>query len=243
MIQAIALDDERPALDVLEVFSSQIDGLNLSRTFTRTSEARTYLAANPVDLIFLDINMPTESGVDFFRRFAHATPSYSPMVIFTTAYTEYAVESYDLQAVDYLLKPFTFERFSQAVEKARKRQHLLRRPEGGSPGEGAYLIFRVDYGLVKIAVADIFFIEGLDNYLKIHLREGHPVVVRLTMKVMMEKLPANGFIRVHRSYIVALDQVKSVRGKLITLGAGEEEIPLSSTYEAGFFAVFTGNIP
>lgn len=242
MIKAIALDDELPALDVIEAFCSQIDAIDLRKTFTRTGEARYYLEENPVDLLFLDINMPAESGISFYKSMSPLLRSQQTMVIFTTAYSEFAVESYDLQAVDYLLKPFTFSRFLQAVHKASEQHKFLhqsdpsQQPRNGEPAASAYLFFRVDYGLMKVAVADILFIEGLDNYLKIHLAGQKPLVVRLTMKAMLEKLPPTRFVRVHRSYIVSLDKVQTVRNKLITID--EEEIPIGNSYEEGFFRLF-----
>ncbi|MCK8495065.1 LytTR family DNA-binding domain-containing protein [Spirosoma sp. RP8] len=232
-MKAIALDDERPALDVIEAFCSRIDTVDLVKTFTRTGEARLYLEANPVDLIFLDINMPKESGLDFFKSITQQT-----LVIFTTAYSEYALESYEVEAVDYLLKPYTYDRFFKATQRAQARWRTLQQNQdmnNQGPGQ-AHLFFRADYGLVKVTVADIVFVEGLDNYLKIHLKEGHPLVLRLTMKAMLEKLPANKFIRVHRSFIVAIDKIQSIRGRMILIG--EEEIPVGSSYEKDFFSLF-----
>ncbi len=230
MISAIALDDERPALDVVEAFSSQIDFIDLRRTFISTREARYYLEEHPVDLLFSDINMPTQSGIEFYKSIPQKT-----MVIFTTAYADYAVEGFTLRAIDYLLKPFTYERFLQATRKAHEQYQFIHQLAQPQP---LPLVFRVDYGLVTVSVADILFIEGLDNYLKIHLRGQKPVVVRLTMKAMLEKLPPKGFARVHRSFIVALDKITSVRNKLISIG--EEEIPLGSTYEEDFLRAFQG---
>ncbi|WP_221392147.1 LytTR family DNA-binding domain-containing protein [Dyadobacter sp. NIV53] len=232
MIKAIALDDERPALDIIEAFCSRLESINLAKTFIRTGEARLYMDDNPVDLIFLDINMPRESGLEFSRSIAQQT-----LVIFTTAYSEFAVESYEVQAVDYLLKPFTFQRFELAVQRAQKQLQALRKnPVSNQNEETAHIFLRVDYGLVKITLADILFIEGLDNYLKIHLRESRPLVVRLTIKAMLEKLPELNFVRVHRSYIVAIDKIQGVRNKMIHVG--EEEIPVGSSYEKDFFSRF-----
>jgi len=232
-MKAIALDDERPALDIIEAFCLRIDAVDLVKTFTRTGEARLYLEANPIDLIFLDINMPRESGLEFFRSIAQQT-----LVVFTTAYSEFALESYEVEAVDYLLKPYTFDRFEKAVQRALVRWRTLRQTIGDMPegSEPAQLFFRVDYGLVKVTVADILFVEGLDNYLKIHLREGQPLVVRLTMKAMLDKLPTASFIRVHRSYIVAFDKIQAIRNKMILLD--DEEIPIGNSYEKEFFGHF-----
>ena len=233
MMTAIALDDEFPALDVIQAFCSRVDGIELVKTFTRTAEARLYLESHPVDLVFLDINMPRESGLDFARSVPPQT-----LVIFTTAYSEFAAESYEVEAVDYLLKPFTPERFTKAVQRARTRWLTLRQPASDRPdgAEPAHLYFRVDYGLVKITVADILFVEGLDNYLKIHRSTGHPLVVRLTMKAMLDKLPTAGFVRVHRSFIVALDKIEAIRSKMIVIG--DDELPIGSSYEKEFFSRF-----
>jgi two-component system LytT family response regulator len=230
-MKAIALDDERPALDVIEAFCHRIDVVDLVKTFTRTGEARLYLETNPVDLIFLDINMPKESGLAFFKSITQQT-----LVVFTTAYSEYALESYDVEAVDYLLKPYTFDRFSKAMQRAHARWRVLQQTDSLEETEPKQLFFRADYGLVKVTVSEIIFIEGLDNYLKIHLLDSPPLVLRLTMKAMLDKLPATKFIRVHRSFIVAVDKIQSIRGRMILIG--EEEIPIGSSYEKDFFSLF-----
>lgn len=231
MLTAIALDDEKPALEVIEAFCNRIDFINLQKTFSKTAEAHRFLAEFPVDLLFLDINMPAQTGVDFARSIVgNAT---SAMVIFTTAHSEYAVESYELNAVDYLLKPFTFERFEQAVQKANDYYRLLHQSDQTTHTQ---LVLRADYSLVNVTVADILFVEGLDNYLKIHLVNRKLVIVRLTMKALLDKLPAREFVRVHRSYIVPIGKIQSVRNKLITIG--DNEIPLGSRYEGDFYAVF-----
>jgi DNA-binding LytR/AlgR family response regulator len=233
MITAIALDDEWPALDILQAFCDRIDGIKLVKTFTRTGEAKQYLERNPVDLIFLDINMPAESGL----AFARVVPS-STLVVFTTAYSEFAADSYEIDAVDYLLKPFSFERFTNSLQRVQTRRQTLYSVTDETPGntEPTYLYVRVDYGLVKIPVADIRFVEGLDNYLKIHRLTDKPVVVRSTMKAMLGKLPMGQFVRVHRSYIVAFDKIRGVRNKTVLMG--DVEIPIGSSYETGFFSRF-----
>jgi DNA-binding LytR/AlgR family response regulator len=225
MIKAIAVDDEPPALEILENYCRRTEKVELMKVFTSTSRALEYLEQFSADLIFLDINMPSISGVEFARRI----PQQS-MVIFTTSYTEYAVESYSLNAVDYLLKPYTFARFQQAIEKAEAVQRFQQNERQ------QYLILRVDYSLIRIALPDILFIEGLDNYLKVHVRNQSPIVVRMTMKALQEKLPDNEFVRVHRSYIVAIGKISSIRNKMIFVG--EEEIPLGTSHEKAFYALF-----
>jgi len=232
MLKAIAVDDEPPALEIIESYCQRSENVELLKTFTGTAKALEYLENFPVDLIFLDINMPTMSGLEFYKRIAH-----SAMVIFTTSYSEYAVESYNLNAIDYLLKPYTFSRWQKAVEKAIK-VHQFERQSGQ---EQQHLTLRVDYSLVRVALADVLFIEGLDNYLKIHIHNQDPLVVRMTMKNIQDKLPEKDFVRVHRSYIVALRKIDAVRNKVIRIGAAE--VPLGSSYEKSFLSVFEGYHP
>lgn len=222
MIRAIAIDDELPALKVIENFSGKLDFIRLEKTFLRPGEALQYLEKDPVDLLFLDINMPSITGIDFYRSI-HT----SILVIFTTAYAEYAVEGFNLRAVDYLLKPFTYERFFEAV--TRVRDIIDRRP--AAPRD--FLFLRIDYSLVKLAVADIHFIEGMDDYLRINLHGGQPLLVRMTMKAMLAQLPPGQFIRVHRSYIISIAAIQNIRNKVIYLQG--HEIPLGASYEKDFF--------
>jgi DNA-binding LytR/AlgR family response regulator len=224
MIRTIALDDEPPALNVLQTFCDKVETIVLEKTFTGTGDALKYLEQFPVDLLFLDINMPALSGIDFYKSIPQKI-----MVIFTTAYSEYAVESYNLNAIDYLLKPFTFLRFQQAIDKADKYLRLEQPKD---------LVLRVDYGLVKLVLTDILFIEAYDNYLKIHVLNLKPTIVRMTMKTLLCSLPGDLFIRVHRSYIVSLNHIEHVRNKVISVAG--QKIPLGSSYEEGFFQFFKG---
>lgn len=225
MIKAIALDDELPALQVIRNFCDQVEYVDLVKTFHQPGEALRYIQQYPVELLFLDIQMPAISGIDFYK----SLPQQS-MVIFTTAYSEYAVEGFNVNAVDYLLKPFSFERFTQAVQKARDYYKFQQQTDNSA------LFIRVDYSLLKIDTQDILYIEALDDYLKIHLHNQKPVIARMTMKTMQEKLPAS-FVRVHRSYIVPLQRVEHVRNKTIQLG--NAQIPIGSNYEEQFFKLFS----
>ena len=222
MIKVIAVDDEPLALDIVETYCKSFDFLQFDKGFTKTSAALQYLEKNPVDLLFLDINMPAMSGIDFFKSLQH-----KPMLIFTTAYSVYALESYDLGAIDYLLKPFNAARFEKAVLRANETHNLINNVP--TADNAKHLMLKADYGLIKVKLADILFIEGLDNYLKIHLDSQSPVVVRLTMKVLVEMLQENEFVRVHRSYIVAVNRIESVKQKIIIIAG--EEIPVSKYYE------------
>jgi DNA-binding LytR/AlgR family response regulator len=228
MIKAIAIDDEPPALKVIESFCSHAENLELQKTFTSPNEALKYLRKFPVDLIFLDINMPSITGIDFYKSLERET-----MVIFTTAYSEYAVEGFNLNAVDYLLKPFTLERFQQAIKKAQD-YYSYSRQLPGTVNQSLYI--RADYSLIKINFSEIVLIESLDDYLKIYLTNDKIIVARMTMKSMVEKLPVIDFIRVHRSFIVPFNKISHVRNKIITIS--NKEIPIGGNYEEAFFRVF-----
>ncbi len=227
MIRAIALDDEPLALKVIESFCERIGYILLEKTFTKTSEAQKYLRKQPVDLIFLDIQMPNQNGIDFYGLIEQNT-----MVIFTTAFSQYAVEGFNVSATDYLLKPFSFDRFLTAVEKAKSQYEIKNQVQNA---EQNYLFIRADYSLNKILISDILFIEGLDDYLKIHISNKKTIVARMTMKVILEKLPISEFARVHRSFIVPVSKIDKIRNKIIYIG--EEEIPLSATYENAFMSL------
>jgi DNA-binding LytR/AlgR family response regulator len=228
MITAIAIDDEPLALDIISTFCKKIDFIQLNKTFTETGEAFAYLEENPVDLLFLDINMPFLSGIDFYKKVSKNT-----MVIFTTAYSKYAVEGFNLNAADYLLKPFDFSRFQQAVEKAREYNNYVNAKE---KTEQQFLFVRLDYSLVKIVIADILYVEGLDNYIKIHFVNEKPLLIRMSMKAIMEKLPESEFIRVHRSFIIPIAKATSIRNKIIYIK--DKEIPVGTNYLETVMALF-----
>lgn len=233
MIKVIAVDDEPPALDIVEEFCNRMsDMVQLEGKFSKISEASAWLGANSVDLILLDINMPKIMGIDFYKSLA-----IKPMAIFLTSYSEYAVESYNVNAVDYLMKPFTFQRFQQAIEKAiahKRAQEHERKAD-------RTITLKLDYGIVNVPLADIQFIQGLDNYMKIHLDKQKPLTIRTTMKTLQDLLPEDEFVRVHRSYIVALARIESVRKKIITIAG--EEIPVGVSYEENFNTLFNKKNP
>lgn len=228
MIKAIAIDDEPLALNVIEAFCKDLDFVDLQKTFTKPHDGLKYLKKFSVDLLFLDINMPPISGIELYKSIQQET-----MVIFTTAHGEYAVESYELNAIDFLLKPFEKERFNKAVNRAKEFYNYRTQKE---EIRNQFLFVRADYSLIKIAIADILFIEGFDDYIKIILPEKKPIVTRMTMKNILEKLPAKEFIRVHRSFIIPFSKIKYVRNKTISISG--VEIPIGSSYEVDFFKVF-----
>lgn len=229
MIKAIAIDDEPLPLEILEAYCGNVSFLKLEKTFTQTSEGKKYLQKHPIDLIFLDIHMPAISGIDFYKDIEQ-----DMMVIFTTAHSEYAIEGFNLSAVDYLLKPYSQERFEVAVNKAHEYYNFLNQKESR---EQKHIFIRAEYSLVKIATADIFFIEGLADYLKIHLQNGKTILTRMTMKTMLSKLSPKEFIRVHRSYIIPFKLITGVRNKIVSLGPNQE-IPIGASFEEAFFTEF-----
>ena len=219
MIKAIAIDDEPLALKIIAHFCDEIDFMQLEKTFTKPSEAIKYLKKFPVDLLFLDIQMPSKNGLDFYKMLEQET-----MVIFTTAYSEYAVEGFNVNAVDYLLKPFSFERFQTAVQKAQNEQNFRQ-----SSSVQTQLLIRADYKLNKIDFDDILLIEGLDDYIQIHLKDKTKIVARLSMKNILEKLPTSLFVRVHRSYIIPVKKIKFIQNKNIQIE--DFIIPVGDTYK------------
>lgn len=219
MIKAIAIDDEPLALKIIEHFCKQTDFIELDKTFTKTDEALKHLKKFPVDLLFLDIQMPGKNGIDFYRQL-----DADVMVIFTTAFSEYAVEGFNINALDYLLKPFSHERFLQAAEKAKKEMLSKK-----NTLDHTHLLIRADYKLNRIEFDDIMLIEGLDDYIRIHLKNKTTITARLSMKNILEKLPAALFIRVHRSYIVPVKKVKSFYNKTIQIE--DFVIPIGDTYK------------
>lgn len=218
MIKALAIDDEPLALSVIESFCDQLDYIDLQKTFTKPNEALKHLKKFPVDLLFLDIHMPSLTGIDFYKQIEQNT-----VVIFCTAHSQYAVEGFNLNALDYLLKPFTFERFQQATEKAKDyfSQNETQKSQ--------HIFIRADYSLQKINLEDILYIEALDDYLKIYLHQQKTIVARMTMKAILEKLPSTDFIRVHRSFIVPIKKVESIRNK--TLQILDKKIPVGNSYD------------
>lgn len=228
MIKAIAVDDEIPALKIIENFCSNTDLIDLQKTFNKPAEALKYLRKFPVDLLFLDIQMPSLNGMELYKSLEQKV-----MVIFTTAYSDYAVEGFSLNAVDYLLKPFTVERFTQAMEKANDFYLFQNKKEKTTQ---SYIFIRADYSLVKISLHDIIYIEGKDDYLKINFQNQKPIVARMTMKSMLLQLPEIQFMRIHKSYIISLKHVVNIRNKIVYMPGAE--IPLGSSYEESLLRFF-----
>lgn len=228
MLKAIAIDDEPLPLELLQKFCSKTDFVSLEKTFTNISEAQKYLSEFSVDLLFLDIHMPKVSGIELYKSLKQEV-----MVIFTTAYSEYAIEGFNLNATDYLLKPFSYERFLTAVSKANdyyNYQHNKKNPDIQN------IYVRSNYQLHKVSFKNILLIESFADYLDIHLTDKSKLTVRMPLKNIMEKLPPNNFVRVHRSFIVAINHVEKVQqNKLFIAG---REIPIGTNYKDSFFSKF-----
>jgi len=233
MIKAIALDDEPLALKIIENFCNESEHIQLEKIFSKPNDALKYINNFPVDLIFLDIQMPSISGIDFFKSIEKEI-----MVIFTTAFSEYAVEGFNLNAVDFLLKPFTLERFQQAVGKAHEFYTYTNSTE---KTKQPYIFIRADYSLVKIKLTDIIYLEGLNDYVKFHLEGQKPVVARITLKNLSERLSSSDFIRVHRSYILPLTRISHIRNRMIFIHAEDKmiELPIGRSYEDDVHKMFS----
>jgi len=219
MMNCVAIDDEPLALEVLKKYISKIPELNLVSIFFDPLEAMDFLQKNPVPLIFLDIQMPEMNGFELLENLTQ-----KPMVIFTTAYKEYAVDAFELDAIDYLLKPFNFIRFEKAIVKAISHEKIKEKEEVPSK----HLHIHADYKMMKVPFAEIIFIEALDDYVKINTTT-QSYLTLLSMKKILEKLPSNEFIRVHRSYIVSLEKILFFQYRKIGL-INNLELPVGDTY-------------
>ena len=224
MLNCIALDDEPIALEIIKAHCSQIPFINLIHTFTQASKADHYLCQFPVDLIFLDIQMQDVNGINFYKNIKQEI-----MVVFTTAFSEYAVDGFQVNAVDYLLKPIKFNRFQAACEKANEYGEFLKSKHSKQQNT---LSVRSEYALVKIAFSDILYLETMGDYIKIHCINRAPVSTIMSMKKMLGKLPKEEFKRVHRSFTVNQQAITSVRGKTIIIK--DVVIPIGKTYEEDF---------
>lgn len=223
LLKCIAIDDEPLALTLVREHIARCASLQLLHTFDDAISAGEFLRHNPVDLLFVDINMPDITGLDLVRSL-----ETKPMVIFTTAHKKFAFEGFELDAVDYLLKPVSFERFFKAVNKAV--EYAGYKKKAGNE-EAGHLFVYAEYRLMKIGLDEIEYIESLEDYIKIHPGSGKPVMTLMTLKGVLEKLPADQFQRIHRSYIVATRKIKSVLNRKLTLVSGTQ-LPVSDSYAA-----------
>ncbi len=219
MITCIAIDDEPKALEVIERYCSKISLVDLKATFREPLKAIEFLNREKVDLIFLDINMPELSGMALLR-----TLSPRPMVIFTTAYSHYAVESYDLNALDYLLKPITFERFLAAINKVAG---TLPSKSGASNEDEPTVFIKSGPQTYQVKIGDILYLEKDGNYITVHLKD-KKILIRENMTDIFEIVPEEGFVRVHKSFVVAIRHITMIEVHQLIING--EKIPIGSTY-------------
>lgn len=218
-IKCIIIDDEPIARKGMQEYINQVDFLDLSGVFENAQKAYAQLKDQPIDLIFLDIEMPKLSGIDFIKSLPDP-----PLVIFATAYPGYAIEGYELDVVDYLVKPIPLQRFLKAANKAKDILSSRLQGKTTSVKPGDYFFVKENGKFTRIIYQDILFIEALQNYVAIHL-EGKKIISYITLTVLEKQLPASMFMRAHKSYIVCLDKIDSINGNSVTIGA--VSIPVS----------------
>ena len=224
-MRCLAVDDEKLVLELLADNIRQVPYLTLVKTARNALEAAEILQNESIDLLFLDIQMPRLSGLQFLKTL----PS-PPLVILVTAYDKYALEGFELHVVDYLLKPVSMERFLKACNRAYELFRLKKQPPAARKTEIPDFFVNVEYSLVKIEVADVTWVEGLKDYVKIYLSStSKPVITRITFKALEEKLPEPAFIRTHKSYLVATQKISAVKRDFVMIGT--QEIPVSDSFK------------
>lgn len=234
-MKCIIIDDEPLAVDLLKDFVGKVESLELVNTFNNAIDAISAINKTEVDLIFLDIEMPHFTGIDFIKAI-----DKKPLIIFTTAYSNYAVEGFDFGAVDYLVKPIPFNRFLKAVVRA---QHVFTPHEvvpnaapvlGATDESNNFMFVRAEYENVKINYADILFVEGLKDYVKIYTTDGKYVLTLMSLIKLENSLAHKGFCRIHRSYIVNLAHIKSIQKNKVLIV--DKRLPISESYKTAFFS-------
>lgn len=217
MLKCILVDDEQLNRKLLEEYISQVSFLELTASCKNAFEAITILEKEDIDLMFLDIQMPGMMGTDFLKALKK-----KPMTVFVTAYSEYALEGYELEVIDYLMKPLSIERFTKTVYRALElHQKNIQNTENKES-----IFVNVDYSLVKVKLSEVMYVEGLKDYVKIFVEgSGRAIITKMSLKNLEEKLPSKKFMRIHRSYIVNLSKIEKIKG--IKLFMGQIEIPIS----------------
>ena len=222
-LKCLIVDDEPVAQGILKRYVSQLGFLELVGTYKNAIEATNLLQVNVVDIIFLDIEMPHLTGIDFLN-----TMKESPAIILTTAYREYALEGFEHNVTDYLLKPISFERFLKAVNKVSRNEKEPVSPSVKSENSEDYIYIKSDKRMVQVYLSQILYIEGLSNYVRIYLTEGKPLISYQRLSYLEGVLPPNQFVRCHRSYIASLVHIKSYSNN--TLEINQKEIPIGGNY-------------
>lgn len=226
-MNCLLLDDEKPALDLLEDNVRQLPYLNIVACCRKPLEVLEILKTQQIDLMFLDIQMPGINGLELLRALEHP-----PMVIMVTAYGEHALDGFDLDVVDYLIKPVPFPRFLKAVQKAHVLYQSKQVQKKVVLDENDHFFVNANYALVKVKVQEITFIEGMKDYVRINNMDGKPVTTRMGLKIVEERLGSGNFMRVHRSFIVALNKIESIQKSQITVAG--VDIPIGEAYRLQF---------
>ncbi|QEM13355.1 LytR/AlgR family response regulator transcription factor [Mucilaginibacter rubeus] len=221
VLKCIAIDDEPLALRLINDYVSRFPALQMVNTFEDAISGAEFLKHNPVDLLFVDINMPDITGIDLVRSL-----DVKPMVIFTTAHKNFAYEGFELEALDYVLKPIDIKRFTKAVEKAVDYYKYRSKPAEEAAEESLYVYS--EYRMVKIDLGTIEYIESMEDYIKIHITNEKTILTLMPMKKVLEKLPASKFQRIHRSYIVPVNKIRSIQNRKVQLT--DVELPISESY-------------
>jgi len=235
MLRCLAIDDEPLALELLEDNISQVPYLELAGKCNNALEALKFLQEHSVDLIFLDIQMPGLTGLQFIQSL-----TVKPMIILVTAYEKFALEGFNLDVVDYLVKPVPFERFIKACNKALELYNLRNKQNESKEQEPEYFFVNVEYSLQKIDFTDIQWVEGLKDYIKICLKSNSkPVITRMSMKSIEDTLPSNRFIRIHKSYIVSITSITSIRKNSVFVG--QMELPVGDNFKDGLNSLTSKN--
>lgn len=236
-MRCVAIDDEELALELLEDNISKVPYLRLIGSFNNPLEAISTIQEQKIELVFLDIQMPGLTGLQFIKSI-----SPKPMFILITAYEKYALDGFDLDVVDYLLKPVSLERFIKACNKAWELHQLKNKPsETSKEAEAAYFFINADYSHIKVDFTDIIWIEGLKDYIKIHLKDNaKPIVARLSMKSIEEQLPSSMFIRIQKSYIVSKQHITSIRKNSVFVGSAE--LPIGDNYKETVLIMIQNNL-
>lgn len=230
MMQCIAIDDEPLALKQIQGYIQKVPFLTLAGAYTNALEALDRLTKETVDLVFVDINMPDLNGMDFVKSLVK-----KPLIVFTTAYSEYAVEGFRVDAVDYLLKPFGYTDFLKAANKALNLFEMMNAQVFPLDSDSDAIFVRADYKTVRIELNRILYIESRNEYVRICMDEQKPVMTLLSLKLLEEKLPADRFMRVHRSYIVSLPKITAIANNRIIFGK-DMYIPIGNQYKENFLA-------
>ena len=228
-MNCLLLDDERPALDLLEDNAKKIPYLNIVALCRNPLEAMEIIKAHQIDLLFLDIHMPVLNGLELLGSLQNP-----PMVILVTAYEEHALAGFNLDVVDYLVKPVPFHRFLKAVEKAHELYHVRQLRYKSLAPEKDHVFINANYSLVRVRVQDITYIEGLKDYVKVFMTDGRQIMTRVPLKNMEEKLGTENFMRIHKSYIIALDKIESVQKAQVIISG--RELPIGEIYKASLQA-------